>query len=62
MLEVLLHQYKDNADINPADFVTRSLSSDEHPEVRKAREALEEVNKRINIYEKKKAQLVEEFC
>ncbi|KYR02323.1 actin bundling protein [Tieghemostelium lacteum] len=55
-LEYLLYQYKDFA--NPADFCQRSMSSpDEHPEIRKARLALEEVNKRIRAYEEEKARL-----
>jgi len=57
-LEYLLYQYKDFA--NPADFVTRSMKApDEHPEVKKARLALEEVNKRIKAYEAEKARLEE---
>jgi len=55
-LEYLLYQYKDVA--NPADFCKRSMGSpDEHPEIRKARLALEEVNKRIRAYEEEKARL-----
>jgi len=55
-LEYLLHQYRDVA--NPADFCQRSMSGpDEHPEIRKARLALEEVNKRIRAYEAEKARL-----
>jgi len=55
-LEYLLHQYRDVA--NPADFCHRSMSGpDEHPEIRKARLALEEVNKRIRAYEAEKARL-----
>jgi len=55
-LEYLLYQYKDVA--NPADFCKRSMSApDEHPEIRKARLALEEVNKRIRAYEEEKARL-----
>lgn len=58
-LEYLLYQYKDFA--NPADFCTRSMSGgEEHPEIRKARLALEEVNKRIKAYEAEKARLEEE--
>jgi len=56
-LEYLLYQYKDVA--NPADFVHRSMGHDEHPEIRKARLALEEVNKRIRAYEEEKARLTE---
>jgi len=54
-LEYLLYQYKDVA--NPADFCTRSMGHDEHPEIKKARLALEEVNKRIRAYEEEKARL-----
>lgn len=55
-LEYLLYQYKDVA--NPADFVQRSMGhDDEHPEIRKARLALEEVNKRIKAFEAEKARL-----
>jgi len=56
MLEYLLYQYRDFA--NPSDFVTRSMKApDEHPEIKKARLALEEVNKRIKAYEAEKARL-----
>lgn len=59
MLEYLLYQYKEFA--NPADFVSRSMKApDEHPEIKKARLALEEVNKRIRAYEAEKAKLEEE--
>jgi len=54
-LEYLLYQYKDVA--NPADFCQRSMGHDEHPEIRKARLALEEVNKRIRAYEEEKSRL-----
>jgi hypothetical protein len=58
-LEYLLHQYRDFA--NPADFVRRAMKGgDEHPEIRAARLALEEVNKRIRAYEAEKARLEEE--
>jgi len=57
-LEYLLYQYKDVA--NPADFCHRSMGKDEHPEIRKARLALEEVNKRIKAYEAEKARLEKE--
>jgi len=57
-LEYLLYQYKDVA--NPADFCKRSMGHDEHPEIRKARLALEEVNKRIRAYEEEKARLTSE--
>jgi hypothetical protein len=57
-LEYLLYQYREYA--NPADFVTRSMTQpDEHPEIRKARLALEEVNKAIKAYEAEKARLEE---
>jgi len=58
LLEVLLYQYKDVA--NPADFCKRSMGHDEHPEIKKARLALEEVNKRIRAYEEEKARLTAE--
>jgi len=55
-VEYLLYQYQDVA--NPADFVTRSMATDEeHEEITKARNALEEVNKRIRAYEAEKARL-----
>jgi len=54
-LEYLLHQYM--AFANPADFCNRSMGQDEHPEIRKARLALEEVNRRIRAYEAEKARL-----
>jgi hypothetical protein len=57
-LEYLLYQYKDVA--NPADFCKRSMGHDEHPEIRKARLALEEVNRRIRAYEEEKARLTAE--
>lgn len=57
-LEYLLYQYKDVA--NPADFCTRSMGKDEHPEIRKARLALEEVNKSIRAYEEEKDRLTTE--
>jgi len=58
-LEYLLHQY--GAVANPADFCQRSMNNpDEHPEIRKARLALEEVNKRIKAYEAEKARLEKE--
>jgi len=58
MLEYLLYQYKDVA--NPADFVHRSMNHDEHPEIRKARLALEEVNKKIRAYEEETDRLTKE--
>lgn len=58
MLEYLLYQYRHHA--NPADFTRRAMKSpDEHPEVRKARLALEEVNKAIRAYEAKRSALEE---
>jgi hypothetical protein len=55
-IEYLLYQYQNVA--NPKDFCTRSMTvGDEHPEIRKARLALEEVNKRIREYEAEKARL-----
>jgi len=57
-LEYLLYQYKSVA--NPADFCKRSMGHDEHPEIRKARLALEEVSKRIRAYEEEKARLTSE--
>jgi len=58
-LEYLLYQYQDVA--NPADFCQRSMTQgDEHPEIRKARLALEEVNLRIREYEAEKMRLEEE--
>lgn len=56
MLEYLLYQYRGKC--SPAEFVTRSMAApDEHPEIRKARLALEDVNKRIMAYEAEKARL-----
>jgi len=57
-LEYLLYQYKEVA--NPADFCKRSMTQDEHPEIKKARLALEEVNKRIRAYEEEKERLENE--
>lgn len=59
MLEYLLYQYRSFA--SPSEFVSRSMSApDEHPEIKKARLALEEVNKRIKAYEAEKMRLEEE--
>jgi hypothetical protein len=56
MLEYLLHQYQ--AVANPSDFVTRSMTTgEEHPEITKARGALDSVAARIAAYEKEKARL-----
>lgn len=58
MLEYLLYQYQ--AFANPADFARRAMGSpDEHPEVRKARLALEEVNRKIRAYEAERHRLTE---
>jgi len=58
MLEYLLYQYREFA--NPGDFVTRSMSQgEEHPEITKARLALEHVNKKIRQYESEKVRLQE---
>jgi len=57
-LEYLLYQYK--AVANPADFCKRSMGTDEHPEIRAARLALEEVNRRIREYEAERHRLTEE--
>jgi len=55
-LEYLLYQYQNVA--NPADFVVRSQSvGEEHPEIKKARLALADVNERIKAYEAEKARL-----
>lgn len=57
-LEYLLYQYREFA--NPSDFVTRSIAQpDEHPEIKKARLALEEVNRAMKAYEAEKARLEE---
>jgi len=57
-LEYLLYQYKDIA--NPLEFCIRSMKQDEHPEIKKARLALEDVNKKIRAYEEEKARLEKE--
>jgi len=57
-LEYLLYQYREVA--NPADFCHRSMGGEEHPEVRAARLALEEVNRRIKAYEAERFRLTEE--
>jgi hypothetical protein len=55
-LEFLLYQYK----ASPKDLIERSMSApDEDEAIRKAREALEEVNKRIAAYEAEKTRLEE---
>jgi len=57
-LEYLLYQYRDFA--NPADFTFRAMKTadvEEHPEILKARKALEEVNKAIQAYEAEKHRL-----
>jgi len=56
MLEYLLYQY--NA--SPKDLMDRSMGSGDEPEeVRKAKQALAEVNKRIAAYEREKLRLEE---
>jgi len=57
-LEYLLYQY--NSISNPADFCKRSMNTSEHPEIRAARLALEEVNKQIKAYEAERYRLTEE--
>lgn len=58
-LEYLLDQYSEFA--NPADFCKRSMAGgDEHPEIRAARLALEEVNKKIKAYEAERYRLEQE--
>lgn len=58
MLEYLLYQYKDIEGIDPGQFVTRSQAApDEHPEIKAAREALEDVTRKIKAYEAEKARL-----
>jgi hypothetical protein len=57
-LEYLLYQYREVA--SPADFAEKSMTApDEHPELKKARLALEDVNARIKAYETEKARLEE---
>ncbi len=57
-LEYLLYQYREYA--NPADFCVRMMAGpDEHPDITKARLALEEVNKSVKAYEAEKARLTE---
>uniref|UniRef100_A0A7S3PIE7 Calcium-regulated actin-bundling protein C-terminal domain-containing protein n=1 Tax=Aplanochytrium stocchinoi TaxID=215587 RepID=A0A7S3PIE7_9STRA len=58
-LEYLLYQYQDLA--NPADFTHRSMKYDqtEHPEITKAKNALEKVNHAIAEYESEKKRLEE---
>lgn len=59
MLEYLLYQYKDFC--NPADFCKKSMAGPgEAEEIKKARLALDEVNKRIQAYEAEKTRLEEE--
>jgi len=55
MLEFLLYQYQSVA--NPADFVARSRTETEHPEILKARNLLAEVTKKIKAYEAEKSRL-----
>lgn len=53
MLEYLLYQYG----CEPKDLIARSMNTDENEEIRKARLALEEVNRRIAAYEAEKLRL-----
>lgn len=56
LLEFLCYQYK----ASPKDLIERSMAQgDEDPEVRKARLALEEVNKSVAAYEAEKFRLEE---
>lgn len=58
LLEYLLYQYRETC--KPADFVTRSMAApDEHPQIKKARLALEDVSKRIQAYEAEKQRLTD---
>jgi hypothetical protein len=60
-LEYLLYQYQGFA--NPADFTFRAMKTanlEEHPEIVKARKALEEVNKATQAYEAEKHRLTED--
>lgn len=54
-IEYLLFQY----DASPKDLMDRSMNQNEHELVRKAREALAEVNKRINAFEAEKQKQTE---
>jgi hypothetical protein len=57
-LEYLLYQYRNVEGVDPAQFIKRSQAAPaEHPEVTAAREALEEVTKRIKAYEAEKSRL-----
>jgi len=57
MLEFLLYQYE----CSPKDLITRSMgNTGEHEEIRKARLALEAVNKAIAAYEAEKSRLTAE--
>jgi len=57
MLEFLLYLFK----ASPKDLVTRMEKESEDPEVRKARLALQEVNKRIAAYENERSRLQAEI-
>jgi hypothetical protein len=60
-LEYLLYQYREFC--NPADFCERSMKTyneEEHPEIRAARLALDEVNEAIRAYGQEKARLMAE--
>lgn len=56
MIEYLCYQYK----ASPKDLITRSMAADDEPEeIRKARLALEAVNKTIAAYEAEEQRLME---
>jgi len=60
MIEYLLYQYREFA--NPADFTFRAMKTadvEEHPEIVKARQALEDVNDAIRKYEAERHRLQE---
>jgi len=57
LIEVLLHQYSSHC--NPAEFCRRSMTQEEHPEIIKARQALDAVNTAIQKYEEEKAKYAE---
>jgi len=59
-LEYLLYQYRAYA--NPMDFCERAMAgvSEDHPDIVKARAALDDVTRAIRAYEQEKARLEEE--
>jgi hypothetical protein len=60
-LEYLLYQYREFT--NPAEFTQRAMKAlevEEHPEIVKARGALEAVNQAIREYEREKQRLLAE--